>query len=580
MELPTDLGELVPAIPDDAPFTPEQRLWLGGYLAGLRAAKAAAPAAEQSSSTPPVHVLYGTQTGNAELVAEDTTSALKAAGVDARMAGLDEITPESVVGMGRVAVICSTYGQGEMPDNAELFWEALEKSGAPRLDSVQYAVFALGDSSYEDFCHAGKLIDTRLEQLGGTRLVPRVDCDVDYDEPAQRWVHDLIREVAAGDGSPAEPVEEAAPPRRTETWGRRNPYPAALVASRRLSGPGSVKDIRHHELALGDSGLTYAAGDALAVQPCNDPALVELLLEHLGVGRDEALGARFRTDYEIASPSRELLGELGRRSRHEELRRALTSDDRVTRDDFLWGRDTLDLLRLSEVRFEVEEFLGLLKPLQHRAYSISSSPLVSPDRIHLTVASVRFGGSGREHGGICSTHLADRLAEGATAGVFVQHNTSFRPPTDDDAPVIMVGPGTGVAPFRAFLQERQERGARGRNWLFFGDQHREHDFLYSDELGAMHDDGLLTRLDLAFSRDRGGEKVYVQDRMRENGAELYAWLREGGHFYVCGDATRMARDVDTALHEVVAEHGHLDAGGAAEYVGALKREKRYLRDVY
>lgn len=566
----TDLLSTPDTIPADAPFTRDQRMWLSGYLAALRT-QGSAPGAPTPAG-PVVNVLYGTQTGTAEFIADETVKALKTAGVNAVLTPLDGVTPADLAAMQRVALVVSTYGEGEMPDNAELFWDAVSASDAPRLDGVSYTVCALGDSGYDEFCQAGKLIDTRFEQLGGSRLAPRVDCDVDYEAPSAAWTAELVSalsgvSVAAAASAPAKP----------KGWGRRNPFPSLLAATRRLSGPGSAKDIRHHEFALADSGLTYAAGDALAVVPCNSPSLVSELLSHIGGGGD--LAEDLRTRYEIVTPSRDLLTELARRSENEELITALTSGDKDARDAYLWSRDTLDLLRLSGVEFDVDEFVGLLKPLAHRAYSISSSPLAAPDRIHLTVASVRYRSGSRDIGGVCSTHLADRLATGASAGVFVQPNTSFRPPADDDAPMIMVGPGTGIAPFRAFLQERRERGASGKNWLFFGDQHREHDYLYADELEPMHADGLLTRLDLAFSRDQA-QKVYVQNKMLEGGAELWSWLQDGGHFYVCGDATHMARDVDTALHDVVAEHGGLDPEAAQEYVNTLKREKRYVRDVY
>ncbi|MFT4192971.1 MAG: sulfite reductase subunit alpha, partial [Comamonas sp.] len=379
------------------------------------------------------------------------------------------------------------------------------------------------------------------------------------------------------------------PPARPAIPGssRKNPYAAALVANRRLSGPQSGKDIRHFEFDLEGSGLQYEAGDALGVVPVNDPELVRLLLARLNVahdtpvpGHEQSLGDLLTYQLEIAEPPRKLVDFVGQQTAHEELRHILQHDDRDTLAAWLWGKDVLDLLRLDPGRpIDVQAFVALLRPLQHRAYSISSSQKAHPNQVHLTVAAVRYQHAGRARGGVCSTYLADRVGRGEKPTIFFSPNKSFRVPADGEAPLIMVGPGTGIAPFRAFLQERAATGARGRNWLFFGDQHRADDFIYEDELAQWHQGGLLNRLDLAFSRDQA-EKVYVQTRMREHGAELYAWLQEGAHFCVCGDATRMARDVDEALHQLIAEHGGLSQEKAADYVNQLRKDKRYLRDVY
>ncbi len=376
------------------------------------------------------------------------------------------------------------------------------------------------------------------------------------------------------------------PPR----WSKRSPFPARLVADRLLSGPGSAKEIRHYELDLGDSGIQYTPGDALAVLPVNSPALVDALLAAQGLDGGTDVGgtdlrSRLSTELEISLPHRPLFKALAERDPDSELAAVLARGEKEALHRWLWGRDVLDLLHASRtVRFTADELCTVLRPLQPRAYSISSSPLRHPGRAHLTVASVRYGGGaenggGRVHGGVCSTYLADRVDEGATVGVFPQPNRSFGLPDDDTAPVIMVGPGTGLAPFRGFLHERAARGATGPNWLFFGDQHRASDFLYQDELTALADHGLLDRIDLAFSRDQT-EKVYVQARMAENGADLFAWLQDGAHFYVCGDAQRMAQDVDAALHRIVEVHGGLDADAARDYVKGLRTSKRYVRDVW
>lgn len=575
-------------IPQDAPFNEDQRAWLSGFLAGLHsrlAMNVAVPPppvpGEQTGPRPALRVLYGTQTGNAEGVANDAAAAAKAQGFDATVSGLDEIELDEFAGLKFVLIVTSTYGEGEMPDNAELFWEALAASTAPRMEGVSYGVLALGDTSYDGFCQAGKLFDTRLEQLGASRVVPRVDCDVDFEAQAAEWIQGAITALVPASGVTGTPSTPPPSAVARSGWTRKHPFVADVAVNRLLSGAGSDKEIRHYEFDLADSGIEYVAGDALAVIPENDPALVEAIAAHFRVSPDtlvgdEPLGELLGHRYEISAPSKDLLGEVESRADNPELSHVLRGGVRETLERWLWGRDVLDVLSIAEDALSLEEFVGLLKPLAHRAYSISSSALAHPDRIHLTVASVRYQSTGRMRGGVCSTFLADR---GRTAKIFLQPNKSFRVPTDDEAPMIMVGPGTGIAPFRAFLQERAARGAGGRNWLFFGDQHREHDFVYAEEIAAWQDSGVLNRLELAFSRDQT-EKVYVQSRMLEHGRELFGWLEDGGHFYVCGDATRMAKDVDKALHDVVAEHGGLSADGALEYVNTLKREKRYVRDVY
>ncbi|MFH8465261.1 sulfite reductase flavoprotein subunit alpha [Streptomyces sp. NPDC017991] len=338
--------------------------------------------------------------------------------------------------------------------------------------------------------------------------------------------------------------------------------------------------IRHYEFDLGDNGITYEAGDALAVVPLNDDALVRALLDYLGAGGDEETARVLRAEREIRTPSKELIADLVERAPSSELAAVVAHGDRSDLDSWLWGRDVLDLLRdAGSAAPGPAELLPLLRPLQARQYSISSSPLAHPDRVHLTVASVRYGTGQRTYAGVTSSYLADRVGAEAPVGIYLQPNASFGVPADDDTPMVMIGPGTGIAPFRGFLHERAARGASGRNWLFFGDRHRDTDFVYEDELGRLRESGVLTRLDLAFSRDQA-EKVYVQTRMREQARELYAWLEDGAHVYVCGDAARMAKDVEAALLGVVAgQRGRGDAD-AAEYLADLRRAKRYVRDVY
>ncbi|MFT4269048.1 MAG: sulfite reductase subunit alpha, partial [Xenophilus sp.] len=388
-----------------------------------------------------------------------------------------------------------------------------------------------------------------------------------------------------GPGAPA-PAKAPARPALPGS-SRKSPLAARLRVNRRLSGAGSGKDIRHFEFDLTGSGLAYEAGDALGVIPVNDPALVQLLLDRIGAradvavpGHDQPLGELLLRQFEICTPSKDLIQAIGQDTANEELRHVLRHDDKESLEAWLWGKDVLDLLQLDPGRaVGAEQLLKWLRPLQHRAYSISSSGRMHPERVHLTVAAVRYTQAGRARGGVCSTYMADRVGADDRPQVFFSPNKSFRVPASGDAPMIMVGPGTGIAPFRAFLQEREATGAKGRNWLFFGDQRRAEDFIYEEELSAWLASGTLGRLDLAFSRDQK-EKVYVQTRMRENGHELYAWLEEGGHFYVCGDASRMAKDVDDALHALIAEHAGITPERAVEYVNALKKDKRYVRDVY
>lgn len=578
----------LPFIPEDAPFTGDQKSWLSGFLAGMQSAKAIAGSQTSVAgalAAPVLNILYGTQTGNAEGLAMDAATVARAQGFDAVVQGLDDVSIDAFSVMKRVIITIATYGEGEMPDNAGLFWESIYSTDMPRLPDLQFGILALGDTSYDEFCQAGKLLDTRLEQLGATRLVDRLDCDVDYEDIADEWINKTI--PLANSGNVIVPAVETSPQVVKSIWNRKNPYPAKVSVNKLLSGPSSGKEIRHYEIDLADSGLTYETGDALNVMPVNDGVLVKKLTERLSVDRDIVLEGQEKSivdlltyQYEISTPSRNLIAAVEAQAKHEKFSHVLKNGDKEALADFLWGKDTLDLLNLnSEITFTADEFLGLLKPLQHRAYSISSSPSKHIGSVHLTVASVRWREEGRDHLGVCSTFLADRVTANGTAGVFVSPNKAFRIPANDDAPMIMVGPGTGVAPFRAFLEERQMRGAKGKNWLFFGDQTRDSDFIYEQQLLEMQAVGVLSRLDLAFSRDQK-EKIYVQNKMHECSVELYQWLEKGAYFYVCGDATRMAKDVDQALRDIVATQANLSADQATDYVNNLKREKRYLRDVY
>ncbi|ELP25347.1 MULTISPECIES: sulfite reductase subunit alpha [Pantoea] len=583
----------IPYIPEDAPFNGDQKYWLAGFLAGLHSRllvledKQQPAAGTGAAATTQLHILYGSQTGNAEALAQTAAKSARAKGLVPVVQALGDVDLDVFATMRHVLIVTSTYGEGEMPDNAQLFWDAISASTAPRLEQMHFAVLAIGDTGYDGFCQAGKFIDMRLEQLGAKRVVDRIDCDIDYEEPSSEWLNSSMPQFAASAGSSGTVLESAPEAPVIPGSNKSNPYAAALITNKRLSGEQSAKDIRHFEFDLSDSGLKYEAGDALGVIPVNEPSLVSLLLTQLNAdyqtpvpGFDRSLGDLLTYQFEISEPSRKLIEWVGQNTTNQELRHVLQHDDKDALGVWLWGKDTLDLLQLELTRsLAVPEFVALLRPLQHRAYSISSSSKAHPNQVHLTVASVRYHSGGRNRGGVCSTYLAERVRRGEKPAIFISPNKSFRVPANNNAPLIMVGPGTGIAPFRAFLQERQATGAQGKNWLFFGDQHQEHDFIYQDELLAWRDNGLLTHLDLAFSRDQE-KKIYVQSRMLEQGAELYAWLQEGAYFYVCGDASRMAKDVDNALYEVVRQFGGLSTERAADYVDQLKKEKRYLRDVY
>ena len=568
------------------PFNEAQQAWLGGFFAGMHSHILQSAGSGDSANARSVSILYGSQTGNSESVAHDAAQVAKAHGLNPSILSMDEIEADTFISLEYLLIITSTYGEGEMPDNAQMLWETISSDDSIDLTNINYSVLALGDTSYDLFCQAGINWDQRLEKLGAKRLYDRADCDVDFDETAENWIGNVIPLMA--DGAATITVDSNSIP-ATAKYGRKNPFPGKLVANRLLTSPDSSKEIRHYEISIAGSGLSYEAGDALNVVPVNCPELVADIIKAIGCSGDEEepvsgilmpLSEALREHFEIKLPSKELLNEIAKRSGDQELNNLLTTDDKDQLTKYLWGRDTLDLLlQFPAMQFSAAEFLALLKPLQHRAYSISSSGKANPETVHLTISSVRYNSFNREHKGVCSTYLADIADENSAVRCFFSPNKVFRVPEDNDLPMIMVGPGTGVAPFRAFLQEREFRKAKGLNWLFFGDRNADKDFIYRDEIEAMQLHGVLNRLDLAFSRDQE-EKIYVQDRMREKGAELFALLEQGGYFFVCGDAYRMAKDVDKALHDMIASHGNLSEEQASEYVNQMKKDKRYVRDVY
>ena len=576
-----------PNIPQNAPYSDQQKAWLGGFFAGMHSHMLQSANSITQSDARTINIIYGTQTGNSESVANDAAASAKKHGLLADVKSMDELELDALVTMEYLLIITSTYGEGEMPDNAQLLWDAISVDSAPKMEQTKYSVLALGDTSYDLYCKAGIDWDNRLSELGANRLYERVDCDVDFDELAESWISSVIPMMAEGATvtlTGNETSENSKP-----KYNRKNPFVTKMHTNRLLTTEKSSKETRHFEFSLEGSGLTYEAGDALNVIPQNCPELVASIIKAINCNGDEelpvnsevmALSEALRTHFEIKLPNKGLLQEIANRSGDQEFNELLQSEDKNKLSDYLWGRDTLDLLlQFPTIEISAAEFIALLKPLQHRAYSISSSGKMYPESVHLTVASVRYKSHNRDHKGVCSTYMADLVDDNSDVKIFFSPNTSFRIPKDDSLPIIMVGPGTGIAPFRAFLQEREFRKASGKNWLLFGDRNKATDYIYQDEIEAMQTSGLLTRLDLAFSRDQE-EKIYVQDKMRENGAEMFSWLEKGGSFYVCGDANYMAKDVDKALHELIEKHGNKTAEQAIEYINKMKKEKRYVRDVY
>jgi sulfite reductase (NADPH) flavoprotein alpha-component len=529
-------------------------------------------------------VLWASQTGNAEQFALQCAAHLRAAGYPTHSAAMNDFVVADLPAVETLLVVSSTFGDGDAPDNGARFWSALEADNSPQLRRTRFSVLAFGDSNYEQFCAHGRRLDLRLEKLGATRLAPRVDCESDYHQKAAAWLGAVTRTLTGKETV----ATHISSPRQTALFHRNHPLAAKLKSNALLSRPGSAKETRHCVIELPDARFTYEPGDALGVWPSNCHELADELLTALNLRADAPVKVEGHGEvplftalmhyFEIARVTPDFLRFVQARSNCGTLADLLHSEQQPRLKEWLWGRQIIDVLRAFPITVEPAELLHVLKRLQPRSYSIASSQKATPLEVHLTVSTVRFGTDNRIRKGVCSTFLADRARE-IPVPVFLQPTKHFRLPTNSRVPIIMVGPGTGVAPFRAFLQERQSRGDSGRNWLFFGEQQHSTDFYYREEIDRWHKDGFLTRLDLAFSRDQA-EKVYVQHRMCAHGAEVWSWLQEGAHFYVCGDASRMAKDVDHALCSIVHTHGGLTMDASKDFVQKLAAEGRYVRDVY
>ncbi len=565
----------VPVLPPGSPLSAGQRDWVNGMLAGLFS-RAAEPDGRE------IVVLWASQTGNAEEVATTVAAELAGAGHRARVLCMADASPRTLPKEADLLLISSTFGDGDAPDNGTGFWSDLASAESSAFAGVRYSVLALGDSNYDNFCGHGRRLDERLGELGGSRLVTRADCEPDYTDSARRWL-DQVLTALAGARSPAVVTAPAPAPTGRAKVGVRT---ATLVDNRLLSLPGAAKEVR--QFTFEAPGLAYEAGDALGVWPDNAPSVVAEWLAVVGHDPGEpvelpgigvvGLGEALSRHLEVCRVTPTLLRFLADRTGDRDLGILLRQDDRDAVAKWAWGSSAVDVAARYPLRASAQDWVGAFKKLRPRQYSISSSPLADPDLVRLTVSVVRFRtGSGTARAGVCSAHLADAPL-GTEVPVFLQRAPHFRPPAPH-VPAIMVGPGTGIAPFKGFLDHRRARGDQGPNWLFFGEQRQATDFYYRPELTSYLDQGLLTRLDTAFSRDQRA-KVYVQDRIREHGAHLWNWLEEGAHLYICGDAARMAKDVDRTLHEVIAHHGHLSSGEAEAYVKSLTAASRYARDIY
>jgi sulfite reductase (NADPH) flavoprotein alpha-component len=578
-------------------LTREQALWVSGYFAGmggLGMAEAVKPqiAPAMAAATAPVTILYASETGNSVGLAESFAGRLRGGGFDVRVSDMNDYKPRQLKDERFLLVITATHGEGDPPQPGLNFFEFIESRKAPKLPDLKFSVLALGDSTYEKYCEAGKRLDRRLEELGAARLAPLVTCDVDFETPSAQWLETveplLPKEEQKASRSAVLSVVQPAASAGAPRFDKRNPFHAPIIENLVLTGRGSGKETRHIEFSLAGSNLVYEPGDALGLMPVNDGAAVDAILAQTGLDGQAPVAGKTGTvrladalanEFEIVTATPRFLESWARLSGAAQLQRLSAAENAGERNAFLHSHHVVDIVRAFPVPgVDAADFIAGLRPLQPRLYSIASSLAATPDEVHLAVATVRYELHGEARAGVTSGYLAARGTPDTTLPVYVQPNAHFRLPADD-APIIMIGAGTGVAPYRAFLQEREARGATGKSWLFFGERNFRTDFLYQTEWQAYLESGLLTRMNVAFSRDRA-EKVYVQHKLREKAADLFAWLEEGAHLYVCGDAARMAPDVHAALLAVLEEQGRLGPDAAEDYLRTLQRDHRYQRDVY
>lgn len=584
------LARLQTAVDD---FSSHQLAWLSGYLWGMvnqntvTSTPVSAPVPQDETIT----IISASQTGNARRLSEQLREKLLSEKLNVNLVNAGDYKFKQIAQEKILVIVASTQGEGEPAEEAVALYKYLHSKKAPSLNETAYAVFALGDSSYEKFCQAGKDFDTQLAQLGAKPLLARIDADVEYQAIADAWIEELSQLlkarvptqsthqlVAAQVGS----VDEI----HSSPYTKTSPLTASLSVNQKITGRGSLKDVRHIEIDLGDSGLRYQPGDALGVWFDNDPALVEELIGLLWLTGDEKVQVAEQSytlrdalthHLELTQNTPLIVEKYANLSKDETLLGVIS--DKQALLHYAQNTPIVDMVRQAAAQPTAQEFVELLRPLTPRLYSIASSQAETEDEVHITVGVVRYDIDGRARTGGASGFLADRLKEGDELRIFIEHNDNFRLPADSTKPVIMIGPGTGIAPFRAFMQQRDNEEATGKNWLFFGNPHFVEDFLYQVEWQRYVKEGLLTNISLAWSRDQA-QKVYVQDKLREQGEEVWHWIEEGAHIYVCGDANHMARDVEQALLEIISQYGNMDSESADEFLSELRVERRYQRDVY
>ncbi|MEK4230394.1 assimilatory sulfite reductase (NADPH) flavoprotein subunit [Solibacillus sp. FSL H8-0538] len=574
------LNELLPRL------TEQQKIWLNGYLSAPFILEEVVQ--EETTVTVPtkeITVLFGSQTGNSQHLAEKFAASVASEQTNVTVSSMASFKVPNLKKLDHLFIIVSTHGEGEPPDNGISFYEYLYSKRAPKLDHVKYSVLALGDSSYEFFCKTGQDFDERLAELGATRIVPRVDCDVDFDADAQKWF-EAVQQVIQTTSSTA-PKEELLVEGSASTYSRKNPFHAEVLEKINLNGRGSNKETNHLELSLEGSGLTFEPGDSLAIYPENDEKLVELLLTALQFdggtaveldGQSISLQQALHKKLDITALSKSLLAKLSEYTNNDELKTLLENREQLKA--YIYGRDLVDVVEdFGPWSWNTQQLIDSLRKIPARLYSISSSLRTYPEEVHVTIGTVAYEAHGRAREGVASGAISSRVNIGDKLAVYVQSNPNFKLPQDDATPIILICAGTGVAPFRSFLQEREERGAEGKSWLFFGDQHFVTDFLYQVEWQNWLKDGVLTNLNLAFSRDTA-EKVYVQHRLQQNAAELYDWIQQGAVIYVCGDEKTMGTDVHETLITIIEQQGKQSREEAVTFVKQLQQQKRYQRDVY